>query len=106
VPVCSSVALVLAVRLRASGRLCAREVIFPAAAEVGCWTLDGLVLAFAVATWVVAVLTFTALLAANVTAFARENSEVLPPGSVAVAVATWPAATATGSEAMKLALPL
>ena len=57
-------------------------------AESVCLERDGLELAIAVGvTLGVTVLLVMALLAAEVTVLARENSEVLPPGSVAVAVA-------------------
>src|ERR687887_376346 len=36
---------------------------------------------------------------------ARENSDVLPPGSVAVAVMYWPAGTAVDGFTVKLAFP-
>src|SRR5262249_6584724 len=41
-----------------------------------------------------------------VTARVRENSDVFPAGSVAVAEMTWPGITDTASVAVKLALPV
>src|SRR5262245_21060519 len=43
---------------------------------------------------------------ATVTGATAENSEVLPAGSVAVALTTCPSATATGNVAVKLTSPL